>query len=77
MLARIANRSLDPERTKYVHLLDGGIADNLALRSVVNGGIALDETSDTFRRVALKARRIIRVHARHRRRWREIGLGPS
>ena len=23
----------------------------------------------------LKARRIIRVHARHRRRWREIGLG--
>ena len=59
LLARIANRYLDPERTKYVHLLDGGIADNLALRSVVNGGIALDETSDTFRRVALKARRVL------------------
>ena len=40
-------------------LLDGGIADNLALRGVVNGGIALDETSGTFRRVALKARRVL------------------
>jgi NTE family protein len=59
LLARIANRYLDPERTKYVHLLDGGIADNLALRGVVNGGIALDETSDTFRRVAMKARRVL------------------
>jgi len=61
LLARIANRYLDPERTKYVHLLDGGISDNLALRGVVNGGIALDETSDTFRRVAMKARRVLVV----------------
>ena len=59
VLARTANRYLDPERTKFVHLLDGGISDNLALRGVVNGGIALDDTSDAFRRVALKARRIL------------------
>ena len=59
LLARTANRYLDPERTKFVHLLDGGISDNLALRGVVNGGIALDDTSDAFRRVALKARRIL------------------
>jgi len=59
LLARVANRYLDPERTKYVHLLDGGISDNLALRGVVNGGITQDETTDTFRRVALKARRIL------------------
>jgi NTE family protein len=59
VLARTANRYLDPERTKYVHLLDGGISDNLALRGVVNGGIALDDTSDAFRRVALKARRVL------------------
>jgi NTE family protein len=59
LLARTANRYLDPERAKYLHLLDGGIADNLALRGVVNGGIALDETSDTFRRVATKARRVL------------------
>jgi len=61
LLARIANRYLDPERTKYVHLLDGGVSDNLALRGVVNGGIALDDTTDAFRRVALKARRILVV----------------
>jgi NTE family protein len=59
LLARTANGYLDPERTKFVHLLDGGISDNLALRGVVNGGIALDDTSDAFRRVALKARRIL------------------
>ena len=59
LLSRTANRYLDPERTKYVHLLDGGISDNLALRGVVNGGIALDENSDSFRRVALKARRVL------------------
>jgi NTE family protein len=59
LLARIANRYLDPERTKYIHLLDGGISDNLALRGVANGAIALDDTTDAFRRVALKARRVL------------------
>jgi NTE family protein len=59
LLARTANRYLDPERTKYVHLLDGGISDNLALRGVAQGAIALDASNVTFRRVALKARRIL------------------
>jgi NTE family protein len=59
VLARSADRYLDPDRTKYVHLLDGGISDNLALRGVANGGIALDDTTDTFRRVALKTRRVL------------------
>ena len=59
VLARAADRYLDPERTKYVHLLDGGISDNLALRGVANGGIALDDTTDAFRRIALKTRRVL------------------
>ena len=59
LLARIANRYLDPARTQYVHLMDGGISDNLALRSVTNGAIALDASNDAFRRVALKARRVL------------------
>jgi NTE family protein len=59
LLARTANRYLDPERTKYVHLLDGGISDNLALRGVANGAIALNDTTDAFRRIALKARRVL------------------
>ena len=59
LLARIANRYLDPARTQFVHLMDGGISDNLALRGVTNGAIALDENTDTFRRVALKARGVL------------------
>jgi NTE family protein len=59
LLARTANRYLDPERTQYVHLMDGGIADNLALRGVANGAIALDASNDSFRRVALKTRRVL------------------
>ncbi len=59
LLARIANRYLDPARTQYVHLMDGGISDNLALRSVTNGAIALDADNDAFRRVALKSRRVL------------------
>ncbi len=39
--------------------MDGGIADNLALRALTNGAIALDDTSEAFRRIALKARRVL------------------
>ncbi len=59
LLARTADRYLDPERTRYVHLMDGGIADNLALRAAINGVIALDENSDAFRRVAMTTRRVL------------------
>jgi len=31
--ARIADNYLDPNKTRYVHLVDGGVADNLALRA--------------------------------------------
>src|SRR5262249_15511158 len=58
-LARTANRYLDPQRTRYVHLMDGGIADNLALRTATNAVILLDERIDAFRRVALTTRRVL------------------
>jgi NTE family protein len=59
LLARTVNRYLDPERTQYVHLMDGGIADNLALRAAINDILVLDETNENFRRVALHARRVL------------------
>ncbi len=31
--ARSADRYLDPQQTEYVHLVDGGVSDNLALRA--------------------------------------------
>jgi NTE family protein len=59
VLARTTNRYLDANSTQYVHLMDGGIADNLALRSAINGMIGLDEKNETFRRVARQARRVL------------------
>jgi NTE family protein len=43
LLAEAAEDYLSIERTKYVHLADGGIADNLALRGLLN---AMIEFSD-------------------------------
>jgi NTE family protein len=59
LLARTANRYLDPGSVQYVHLMDGGISDNLAMRSAINGGISLDEKSEAFRRVARQVRRVL------------------
>ena len=59
LLAQTTNDYLDPSVTQYVHLMDGGIADNLALRGAINGIIGLDEKNEVFRRVALRARRVL------------------
>jgi NTE family protein len=42
-LARIARLYLDPAKTQYVHLMDGGIADNLAMRSMINAILILGD----------------------------------
>ena len=62
-LARLAQRLSDPERTHWVHLMDGGIADNLALRGLLNILLALDDRDVLFRAVALRTRRILVVSA--------------
>jgi NTE family protein len=36
-LARAAQHYADPERAAFAHLMDGGIADNLAMRGLLNG----------------------------------------
>jgi NTE family protein len=61
MIARNNDRYMDPSQTKYVHLMDGGIADNLAMRSVINGIIALNASDEPFRRVAAVTRRVVLV----------------
>jgi NTE family protein len=61
VLAANAARQMDPERTRYVHLMDGGIADNLGLRSLSNALILLDRDTAEFRRLARITRRIIVV----------------
>lgn len=59
LLARNAERYLDPNRTHFVHLMDGGIADNLALRSLSNALIGLDENDALLRSIASTTRRVI------------------
>ena len=46
VFANGARQYLDPQATRYVHLMDGGIADNLAMRSMINAILILtaDET---------------------------------
>lgn len=60
-LARTADRYADPERTRWVHLMDGGIADNLALRGLLNIFIGLDEDTSLYRLAARRTRRILVV----------------
>jgi NTE family protein len=62
-LAASESLYLDAERTKYVHLLDGGIADNLALRSMINMSMVLSGDIEDFgRRFDLgRVRRIVLI----------------
>ena len=59
VLERQIDRYMDPDRTRYVHLMDGGIADNLALRTLVNALLVLDRTAPGFTRLALRTRRVV------------------
>jgi NTE family protein len=61
VLARNAERQMDPNRTQFVHLMDGGISDNLALRTLSNALVVLDDDDAEVRRLANLTRRIIVV----------------
>ncbi len=58
-LARLHDIYADPERTRWVHLMDGGIADNLALRGLLNFFIVFQTDAAYFRPAALSTRRIL------------------
>ncbi len=51
----------DARRTKWVHLSDGGIADNLAMRGLLNFLIVLQGEKRLFHEVALPTRRVLVV----------------
>jgi NTE family protein len=59
VLAANAERKMDPGRTQFVHLMDGGIADNLALRSLSNALVLVDDNDEEIRRLAAATRRVI------------------
>ena len=55
-----AERYLDPERTRYLHLSDGGVADNLAMRAA--GTMISSVSADDLNRLGLtKIRRLLMI----------------
>ena len=73
-LARIAEEYLDSEAVQYVHLMDGGIADNLAMRGVLNAVTAFGGDASMLRATGLdRVRRIVIIsadgQAAQDRRW--------
>src|SRR5262245_22864686 len=63
-LAQLAQLYLDPKKTKYLHLMDGGISDNLAMRHMINRVLVYADDEDIIRRVGFDhIRRILLVSA--------------
>jgi NTE family protein len=52
-------RYSDNRRTPWIHLMDGGISDNLALRVLLNDMLLLDTRTDRFAAGLLPVRRIL------------------
>ena len=83
-LAEALDDYLDPEATEYVHLMDGGIADNLAMRGLLDAIVLFGGDEARLRRSGLiRARRIVLISAdgqgafddRWRRQRTVTGLG--
>jgi NTE family protein len=63
-VAEMARQYLNPDETKYVHLLDGGISDNLGLRGATNALTVLGSNRELFKRTKLlQIRRILLISA--------------
>jgi NTE family protein len=63
-LAESAERYLDSSKTHYVHLMDGAIADNLALRYMLETDLRYGDDFDDFQRSGLdRVRRIVLISA--------------
>jgi len=58
-LARVARSYANPEETRWIHLMDGGLADNLGLRGLFNLMLALGDDHDIVRELARRTRRIV------------------
>jgi NTE family protein len=51
---------LDADKTKYIHLVDGGVADNLGLRAALDRVLALGGVWETFQYLGLEnTRRVV------------------
>jgi NTE family protein len=60
-LADIAARMGDPARTPFIHLMDGGISDNLALRAAINIMLTGGEPGDDYVGMIAPVRRVLLI----------------
>lgn len=60
-LLEVVGRMADPQRTPWVHLLDGGISDNLALRATLNFAVLGGTDEPNFVAQAMPVRRILMI----------------
>jgi NTE family protein len=60
-LAHIARLYLDPSKTSYVHLRDGGISDNLAMRGTMNALLLSASDFATYQPSLIHIRRILAI----------------
>jgi len=49
----------DPEQVRWIHLMDGGISDNLALRVLLNNALLMEVEAEQLRPELLPVRRIL------------------
>ena len=62
--ADASRKYLDADATRYVHLMDGGIADNLGMRSLINIMMVVTSDQSTGNRIDLtRIRRILLISA--------------
>lgn len=60
-VATASERYLNNPRARYVHLLDGGVSDNLALRGLINAIIREGDEDQVRDRISLRGRRLVLI----------------
>ncbi len=62
-LAKIVQKYRDPEKTKFIHLLDGGVSDNLGLRTAITTYTAKNPWKRLKQQGLEKVRRVVIIVA--------------
>ena len=73
---------LDADKTKYIHLVDGGVADNLGLRAALDRVLALGGIWETFQYVGLENTRkvvfiVVNAETEVSSTWSLFGKPPA
>jgi len=73
---------LDPETKPYIHLIDGGVSDNLGIRSIIESIAAMGGIKEIMKKENIKGGHqlvfiIVDAQTKERKKWRLIGAIPG